>query len=110
MAPWKDAGSRAGLQKLEAVSTSDGHHLEASFQLPVEATELHMTYCLLQDGRAHVDFRLELGKTRPNCPGSVCNSPFPPVWTRYDGMDAGHGRIIWTENGCGGRYIPVDRP
>jgi beta-galactosidase len=68
MAPWKEAGNRATLQKLETISTPDGMLLRASFQLPVEATQLHLSYRLLTDGRARIDLDLDLGATAPELP------------------------------------------
>jgi beta-galactosidase len=95
MAPWKDAGSRAGLQKLEAVSASDGYRLEAGFHLPVEATELYITYCLLRDGRVHVDFRLELGKTTPELPRIGLQFAIP----------AGFDQVRWYGRGPWENYL-----
>jgi beta-galactosidase len=95
MAPWKDAGSRAGMQKLEAVSTSDGYRLEASFHLPVEAVELYITYCLLRDGRVHVDFRLELGKTAPELPRIGLQFAIP----------AGFDQVRWYGRGPWENYL-----
>jgi beta-galactosidase len=68
MAPWKDAGRHAELQKLEMVSTDQGAQLFGSYHIPVRGTDMHITYTLLSDGHVKVDLCLDVSKTTPEVP------------------------------------------
>jgi beta-galactosidase len=68
MVEWKNAGIHATLKKLELVPAGSGMQLVGSYSLPVSATDLHIIYSLLNDGRAFIDLCLDVSKTTPEMP------------------------------------------
>jgi beta-galactosidase len=68
MAEWKDAGTHAELKKLELIATGTGMQLVGSYHLPVTATDFHIIYSLLTDGKVFIDLFLDVSKTTPEMP------------------------------------------
>jgi len=68
MGEWKDAGTHAELKKLELLPAGAGMQLVGTYLLPVTATDFHIIYSLLADGKTFIDLLLDVSKTTPEMP------------------------------------------
>ncbi|MDR0532365.1 MAG: DUF4981 domain-containing protein [Verrucomicrobiales bacterium] len=80
MAAWKDAGPKAELQSLDAVSTDEGAKITAKLKLPLEETTADLVYTLRGDGSLRVEMQLDVGKNTPELPRVGMQFAIPGQW------------------------------